>query len=34
MGGFTVYEKESPQKHQRRVHRSESFIEENTILAW
>jgi hypothetical protein len=23
-GGFTVYEKESPQKHQRHVHRSES----------
>ena len=23
-GGFAVYEKESPQKHQRHVHRSES----------
>jgi hypothetical protein len=29
-GGFTVYEKESPQKHQRHVHRSESVSSRKT----
>jgi hypothetical protein len=29
-GGFTVYDKESPQKHQRHVHRSESVSMELT----
>ena len=29
-GGFAVYEKESPQKHQRHVHRSESVSSRKT----
>jgi hypothetical protein len=29
-GGFTVYEKESPQKHQRHVHRSEPISSRKT----